>query len=517
MFRNFGDNDWQQTQRIVAEEGHDFGNVAMTADIMYVQDLPRFGTVRYYRSATDQLWRPSTIRLRADGDYALIDNYLAGLNNRVAIGDNFVLRNSWDADKRAHVVQVFQYVSQGVLAHVATLAASNGGSLGGHLAVSGRNVLIGGVGGAHYFELPTAPRAPALIQHTFEGSTATGWTILPGSQFTVAQSGTTRVFRQSSTTGEAGAVLQAADWTNQSIQADVKPTAVNGADRWVGLATRRTDAANYYYVTLRSSGVIALRRMYQGAFGTLDSATIPFTLNRNYRLRLESVGSRHRVYVDGTLVLDAFDGDLSRGRPALMSYRTAADFDNVVASPADLATIWARSESRVCDLTCSEPAWDTADGQWVWQQETGNEYFAQTSLTTPARIAAGAVTRNIDQVVEARARLHAFGTGTDPWFGVMARYTDVNNYTYLSLRRSNTLQLRKVVNGQVQALGSVTLNIAPGTWYRLRLEAIGERLRAYVNGRQVLEVADSQPVAGQVGLVTYRTQADFDDFLAVRP
>jgi pectate lyase len=223
------------------------------------------------------------------------------------------------------------------------------------------------------------------------------------------------------------------------------------------------------------------------------------------------------VYVDGVLVLDANDVDLSLGVPALLSYRVAAEYDNVVVSPADIATLWERTGERVCDFTCPLVEWESDDGEWSWQQDGSNEVFAQSSLTTAGRAPAGAITRNLDQVVETRARLRAFGAGTDPWFGVMTRYQDINNYAYLSLRRSNTLTLRKLVNGQIQELGAVAMTVTPGAWYRLRLDAVGNRLRAFVNGRQVLEVTDPQPTSGRVGVLTNRAQADFDDFIAVRP
>jgi hypothetical protein len=516
MFRNFGGNDWQQIQRIGAAEGHSLGLMAISGGVMYVHDDPRYGTARYYRSTADNLWRPSGLYLRADGDHRLISNS-RGSFGRMVIGDNYVLRMTWDADKQAGVVQMFQYVAPNVLGHVATLAASDGSSLAGHIAVSGRRVVVGGTQKAYVFDLPQQPRAPELIQHTFDGTAASGWSTLPGSQFAIAQGEGSRVYRQSNTTGAATAVLLAANWSHESIQADVKPTAINGTDRWVGLATRRLDDGNYYYVTLRSTGIIELKRMYQGAFDTLDSASLPFTLNRTYRLRLESVGSRQRVYVDGALVLEAIDTDLTQGRPALLTNRAAADFDNVIASAADVATLWRSSGSRECDIACLPVKWQTADGDWSWQTEGSNEFFTQSSLTTAGRAPAGALTRNLDQVVETRARLRTFGEGSDPWFGLMARYRDLNNYVYLSWRRSNTLTLRKLVNGQIQELGVVSLPLTAGTWYRLRLDAVGDRLRALVNGNQVLEVLDPQPTPGQVGLVTNRAQADFDDFIAVRP
>ena len=79
-------------------------------------------------------------------------------------------------------------------------------------------------------------------------------------------------------------------WTNQAIEADIRPTAFDGSDRWVGLATRHADPQNYYYVTLRSSGSVQLKRMRGGVFTTLASAPLVVQTNRNYRVRLESIG-----------------------------------------------------------------------------------------------------------------------------------------------------------------------------------------------------------------------------------
>ena len=252
----------------------------------------------------------------------------------------------WNADRGVNVVNVFQQQDpNGLFRHVAILVAKDGNDLGGSISVSGRGVLVSG--GPYYFELPESFAQPALFQDTFATGNGTGWTALSGSQFSVVQSGDTRVFRQASTAGNAGAVLNAYDWTNQSIQADVKPTAVNGSDRWVGLATRRTDPSNYYYVTLRSSGIIQLKRNQGGVFATIDSASVPWALNRTYRLRLESIGTLHRVYVDGNLVLEAWDDALSHGRAALLSYRVAADYDNVIVSPFLTQTIYSVSEGMI--------------------------------------------------------------------------------------------------------------------------------------------------------------------------
>ena len=44
-------------------------------------------------------------------------------------------------------------------------------------------------------------------------------------------------------------------------------------------------------------------------------------------------------------------------------------------------------------------------------------------------------------------RPRAFNAAGDPWVGVMARYDEPTNYVYVSLRRSNTVTLRKLETG----------------------------------------------------------------------
>ena len=79
------------------------------------------------------------------------------------------------------------------------------------------------------------------------------------------------------------------------------------------------------------------------------------------------------------------------------------------------------------------------------------------------------------------------------------------------------MTLRKLENGSIVQLGSAVLTVTPNTWYTVRLEAVGSRLRAYVNGRLVLEATDPQPRIGRVGLIGYRAAADYDDIRAVVP
>jgi hypothetical protein len=515
VFQRTGTTTWPLNARLVPEPGHAFGGVAIRDDELFISDFARFGTAVWRRGSSDEWYRADS--LRTAGDFTP----LGFGSGELVKSDQYVFATRWNADRGTNVVNVFQPNVNGFYQHVAILAAKNGEDLGGSISVSGRGVLVGGGNGPYYFELPESFTQPKLFQDTFASGNGAGWTVLTGSQFSVVQSGDTRVFRQASTAGNAGAVLNAYDWTNQSIQAEVKPTAVNGNDRWVGLATRRTDASNYYYVTLRSSGIIQLKRLQGGVIATIDSASVPWVLNRKYRLRLESVGTLQRVYVDGILVLEAWDDALSHGRAALLTYRAAADYDNVIVSPFLTQTIYSASDGMLYSPPQLQPEpWTySGTGQWSWQSGgPGDLHFNQASTAGDARAVVGPEQIiNTDQIVQTRVRPRAFNAAGDPWVGVMARYRDPSSYIYISLRRSNTFTLRKVENGNIIQLGSAVQTVRPNVWYTLRLEAVGTRLRAYVNGALILEATDPQPTIGLVGLVGSRAAADYDNFLAVIP
>jgi hypothetical protein len=459
--------------------------------------------------------------LNGGPDWALADqlrhpgSYMGG-GGGVHITDDYLLQKSFDYDGNRSVVNVYAKDANGAYAHVATLVASDGGSLGA-ADISGRRVIAGCQSGICMFDLPTSFAPPAVLQDTFAGTTPTGWTLSAGSQFAITQSGASRVLRQSETASTAThtALLTASNQANESIEADVRPLSFNGSDRWVGLATRYQDAGNHYYITLRASNVIRLRKLVNGAQFTLASAALPVTLGRTYRLRLESIGKHHRVYVDGVPVLDAIDGSFASGPAGLLTYRASAEFDNVVVTPSPVVTVLQTDLNRAWDGRL----WDVS-GPAVWGDTwTGTEtVFTQTSTAGDARAVTGVA--NADQQVEFKVRATAYATGGssgDRWFGAMARYTDVANYYYVSVRSGGTISLRKLVNGAITVLASTSMPVTLNQWYTLRLEAVGTRLRAYVDGNLVLEATDSTHSSGRTGMVTWRTAAQFQLYRAVQP
>jgi len=436
----------------------------------------------------------------------------------------FAQRN-YSFDRKQYVINVFNVTNNDPVFnsdHIATLQSSDGASVGQWLDTSGNRIISNGFHGpggenlVRIYELPASYIQPQVQVENFDGPYAGAvWQTEAGSAFSVVRSGNTYVYRQSSTAGDASSWLPRSTATNQAIQAEVTLRNVVGADRWAGLLTRRSDASNYYYVTLRTSGVVQLKRKVNGAYVTLASAPATVVTGRKYRLRLESIGTAHRVYLDDRLVLTAYDDTLSEGDAGIRTYGASADYDNVIVTPSPLTSIMRDEFGTGFDTNL----WHQVSGAW----QVSGGVFHQTYGVQYARAYTGAPTA--DQIVQARIRPTSFA-GPDYWVGLMARYQDDDNYLYVSLRDRDRITLRRRTGGVLTELASAPLTVTAGTWYDIRLEIAGELTRVYVNGALTLSssvypgpdagIYDTAGV-GQVGLITYFATADFDDFKSYQP
>jgi pectate lyase len=147
-------------------------------------------------------------------------------------------------------------------------------------------------------------------------------------------SGASKVYFQSSVAGDARAAIGApADDQVVRVRArlDTFATAIGAQERWFGVMARQSDARNYYYLTLRSSNQLSLRKFVDGAATVLASTAFTVAPGTWYDLRLEVVGSELRAYVNGTLRLEATDTTHTHGRSGPVMFKTAADYDDFIA------------------------------------------------------------------------------------------------------------------------------------------------------------------------------------------
>ena len=405
--------------------------------------------------------------------------------------------------------------SGGFFDHVAALGTSGGAAF---VDVSGNRAGLGpGVfwrDHAALLRVAQPLRAPAAIANDFEARDITGWQQEPGSQFALATTNRGVQYRQSSFADKAISFLTNSDWSNaQSIEADIIPRAINGSS-WVGLALRYINADNRYYVTLRNTNRLQLKRIVAGEFQTLDDVALPFVLNSAYHVKFIVNGSQLQVYVNGTYSAGANDSALSHGRAALMTFRARADFDNVYAgTTAPFTLAWHDFDNYIND---PEPDFTELGGNWTWvERNNGAVAMGQLDNTVDARLFVGTPTG--DQAVETLAAVDSYEASTGGWVGLLARWVDEHTFYYMALRGVGRLDIRKKANGAITVLKSVPFTVTPGEFHRLKFVVVGNQLHAYVDDAFVAGAVDNDIPRGKYGLGTAHASATFQTFEVQQP
>jgi len=109
----------------------------------------------------------------------------------------------------------------------------------------------------------------------------------------------------------------------------VKPLAFNGTDRFVAVLARAQSNTSYYYLTLRNSNRIELKKLVGGSSTTLASASFTVTTGTEYRVGLRVRGSALTGTINGAALLSASDTQFTTGQIGLATFNASADFDNI--------------------------------------------------------------------------------------------------------------------------------------------------------------------------------------------
>lgn len=445
----------------------------------------------------------------------------AGDQGPVLYRDNVLLVNDLtdvaDVGRRPYL-----YVknAQGSFDHVGILGSPFGGpmtidfDLSGSTAVgisqSGRGTIINELA---IYKLPVNLVRPRAIANNFDARDIGDFATTPGSEYALAGNQYNYLYRQSNRTADTAAVLANSDWTDyQSVEAVVKANAFARPDAWLGLAIRYVDENNHYFVSLGNDDVLRLQRKVDGVTTTLTQAPQPVDIGAWHHVRLVAAGSRLQVYFDGDIDLEYGDTALSHGEVALLTSGARADFDNLIAKSTGGFSVF--NEEPPYQETRRD--YSLYGGTWTSGFFDDNAGLRQSDTSGQA-IAVQGVSMD-DQSITADVTLDTFAT-TSPvsWYGVVTRFVDPNNYYFLSVRSSNQVQIRKVVNGVSTVLKAVTFNAVPGDSQRLEFRAIGNELTAWVDGVIVARAVDDDLSRGRFGLATYRAGATYTLISAQQP
>lgn len=97
--------------------------------------------------------------------------------------------------------------------------------------------------------------------------------------------------------------------------------------------------------------------------------------------------------------------------------------------------------------------------------------------------------------------------------GVIFRYKDKDNYYRFTM--NSQLGYRRLVKkqaGRFTVLAEKNAGYKPGSWYKLKVRAVGSNIQVYINNHVAFDVVDSSISRGRVGLYSwYQSNSYFDD------
>ncbi|HVU31902.1 MAG TPA: carbohydrate binding domain-containing protein [Opitutaceae bacterium] len=154
-------------------------------------------------------------------------------------------------------------------------------------------------------------------------------------------------------------------------------------------------------------------------------------------------------------------------------------------------------------------AWSTTNGSWT--VTTGADPAYEQTDTAHVAYAVEGSTALQDGRVIAEVTPQTFASGGNS-VGLVARFTGTGTY-YAALYRNvnHTLVIQRKSAGVQTDLVSTSFTLTTGTTYQFEFDVQGNNLQFRVNDALKLQTTDGTLTAGQVGLITYDTDATFDN------
>jgi len=161
----------------------------------------------------------------------------------------------------------------------------------------------------------------------------------------------------------------------------------------------------------------------------------------------------------------------------------------------------------------------SATGQWSVVVSGTNHVYKQGAKIDGLCVSSAGASAWTDQVLEAKIQVLTFGGSTTSDLALLAtRFRDGDNFYYAALRSDGKIVLKARLNGSDGSLAaSVSTGIKTGTWYDVKLSAIGEDLSVYVNGALVQKVSGVLIASGAIAFGTNNATATFDDVTVTAP
>lgn len=409
------------------------------------------------------------------------------------------LEASRDGAEDFELLKILEGINPALAHEIASAIVTSGTSYSTDIRtmILNRNKLV------RYAAGNTPPSPIPYSSMDFEDGDSAGW-MSSGGNWSVVADGSGKIYRQTSASGEALSCVGEPAMANYSVEGKIK---LFDLEEWdaSGIIARYTDNNNYYMLRLANVGGITKVQLYKklgGTFTLLDDEALNININQWYTLKLVLDGFSIRGYVDGTHLVSATDTSLSAGKIGVRSYNESIAVDDIVVCYVSLLN------DNFEDGLAS--GWTAANGSWSIVTD-GTKAYKQTGISGEAFSIAGDYTWT-DYTIEAKIKLYDLDPGDAS--GILARYTDSNNYYMLRLGNLNgttKVQLYKKAGGTFTLLDDEALTVTTGQWYTLKLILNGDSLAGYVDGAEKVSAADSSLSKGKIGARSYTESFSVDD------
>jgi pectate lyase len=176
-----------------------------------------------------------------------------------------------------------------------------------------------------------AASAATLFRDDFESGAAGTWSKSGGS-WAIATDGSSVLQQSSAGSDLARDFNGSSSWTDYTLQARVKPLALDAGTDFVGIAARASGATTFYRLVLLGSGQAQLQADRGGTVSVLGSATMAVSAGTWYTLRIDVSGGTVTGFVNGGQVASATSTAVAAGRIGLQTFQASANFDDVAVS-----------------------------------------------------------------------------------------------------------------------------------------------------------------------------------------
>lgn len=294
-----------------------------------------------------------------------------------------------------------------------------------------------------------------------------------------------------------GAALTGGEGDWDDCQFCVQLQAKNGGT--MGAYLRYADGDNYYRFTMSTTSRRRSLVRVSGGVSTLlwSAAGSGYTPLVSYNLLLRAEGTSLSGYLNGRQLFAVTDAAVAAGQVGLYAGggTTVSCRDILVGDRARRIGDW----RIVDDGDRQGPSQWQLDGEALAQvgsiYGTGGGSFGDAGSTGTAAVAGDSSWTDY----RLRVRLRA---DDDDMIGLLLRYRDRDNCYRLTFdAQRTTRRLTRRAGGALATLWEESAGFDPGVPFTVTFEAVGERLRAYVDGALIFDLTDAAgPASGGCGL-----------------